>query len=123
MKAGFAERPSHRSNQRQQQDIFDDFQGFDPFRGFGDFGGASFAGFRNPQDIFEEFFGTKNIFDAFGAVSNNNNNNKKFKNSNNLDINFNDMFANPTNSGFTNVSKSTSKSTKIVNGKKITTIK
>jgi len=121
MKAGFAERPSHRSSQRQQQDIFDEF-GFDPFRGFGDFGGSgTSAGFRNPEDIFEEFFGTRNIFDLFGAVSNNNSSNKKFKNSNNLDM-F-DMFANPTSSGFTNVSKSTSKSTKIVNGKKITTIK
>ena len=32
--------------------------------GFGGFGNN--GGVRNPQDIFEEFFGTKNIFDLFG---------------------------------------------------------
>jgi hypothetical protein len=35
---------------------------FDPFAGFGGFG----FHFRSPHDIFEEFFGTKNIFDLFG---------------------------------------------------------
>jgi hypothetical protein len=41
---------------------------FDPFGGFGGFGGPGAGGFhfRSPHDIFEEFFGTKNIFDLFG---------------------------------------------------------
>jgi hypothetical protein len=43
---------------------------FDPFS-FGGFGGSGGNGnadfhFRSPHDIFEEFFGTKNIFDIFG---------------------------------------------------------
>jgi hypothetical protein len=37
---------------------------FDPFAGFGGFG----FHFRSPHDIFEEFFGTKNIFDLFGNL-------------------------------------------------------
>lgn len=50
---------------------------FDPFANFGfaNFGFGGFGGgrgartgfvFRSPQEIFEEFFGTNNIFDIFG---------------------------------------------------------
>jgi hypothetical protein len=39
---------------------------FDPFN-FGGFGNNNFH-FRSPHDIFEEFFGTKNIFDIFGKL-------------------------------------------------------
>jgi hypothetical protein len=38
---------------------------FDPFAGFGGFNHH----FRSPHDIFEEFFGTKNIFDLFGIYT------------------------------------------------------
>ncbi len=35
---------------------------FNPFAGFGGFGGFAF---RSPHEIFEEFFGTRDIFDIF----------------------------------------------------------
>lgn len=41
---------------------FSNAEFMDPFSAFGGFGGFHF---RSPHDIFEEFFGTKNIFDLF----------------------------------------------------------
>lgn len=40
---------------------------FDPFGGFGFGGGMGSFHFRSPHEIFEEFFGTRNIFDLFGT--------------------------------------------------------
>jgi len=137
IKAGFSDRHQHRP-QRQNQDIFDDF-GFDPFSGFGGFGGfgASQNGsFRNPQDIFKEFFGTNNIFDLFespmftaGQERSNSNVSKRHKSSNISNLNnmnsfASSMFPAPDSfNTFTNVAKSTSKSTKTINGNKIVTTK
>jgi len=130
---------------------------FDPFGGFGGFGGGRGGGnfaFRSPHEIFEEFFGTRNIFDlfendmmfdshGFGGSSNgrrSNKDSKRSRNSHNDQMqaffglpNLNDFGFG--NSGFTSFSsfsssggsgggntgvvKSTSKSTKVVNGKKI----
>lgn len=66
IKSGFADRHQYQQGTRGHQDIFAEFGFGDPFGGFGGFGGGGMGGFRNPQDIFEEFFGTKNIFDLFG---------------------------------------------------------
>lgn len=132
---------------------FDDFNPFD-FAGFGN----SFH-FRSPHDIFEEFFGTKNIFDIFGddngmfgnqfggrksskdqskrsRASGQGQNNNTVMQSFFGFPNFNDFGMGHT-SGFTSfttfggssngnghgVVKSTSKSTKVVNGKKFVTTK
>jgi len=65
IKAGFADRHQQRGSRGQHPDIFAEF-GFGDSFGFGFGGFGNNGGFRNPQDIFEEFFGTKNIFDLFG---------------------------------------------------------
>lgn len=128
---------------------------FNPFGGFGGFGGFAF---RSPHEIFEEFFGTRDIFDifendmmfdsGFGGSSSRRNgkdSNKRSRNSQNDQMqaffgfpNLNDFGFG--NSGFTSFSsfssgggggsgggaglvKSTSKSTKVVNGKKFVTTK
>ncbi|RNA17800.1 dnaJ -like protein [Brachionus plicatilis] len=51
------------SSRRSQRREFD----FDPFDSF-PFGARGFT-FRSPQEIFEEFFGTSNIFDLFDEAS------------------------------------------------------
>lgn len=137
----------------------DDFGGyqfdFDPFS-FGGFGSNSFH-FRSPHDIFEEFFGTRNIFDIFEdsgmfshhpghrrtghSSSNNKRSRHSHSNTNGSSSimqaffgfpNFNDFghsagftsFSSFGNSGGSNgVIKSTSKSTKVINGKKFVTTK
>lgn len=136
---------------------------FDPFAGFGGFG----FHFRSPHDIFEEFFGTKNIFDLFDD-DNMFNDHPAFRGHSNHGSNpqarrqqqrssttrvggshdphtmmqalfgfpsFNDSFG-MSNGGFTSFSsisngggqkpgvvKSTSRSTKMINGKKFVTTK
>jgi len=149
-----------------------DFE-FDPF-GFSGFGHGGQGGganpnfhFRSPHDIFEEFFGTKNIFDIFennsmfagqhsfrrpanGNSSNGNNKRQRAQTqhvnagSNNAMRQFfgfpdfgNDFggfggggvstgfssFSSFSGNGNPGVVKSTSKSTKVVNGKKFVTTK
>lgn len=129
---------------------------FDPFGGhhFGGFGGGFH--FRSPHDIFEEFFGTKNIFDLFDDNpfdqrrngSGRDSANKRQRNSQHQAMqtffgfpnlaDFGGMLNDSALSsggggGFTsfssyssggpNVVKSTSKSTKVINGKKFVTTK
>jgi len=138
------------------QPDFDPFANFGFFNGFGGFGGARGArtgfAFRSPQEIFEEFFGTSNIFDVFAEnefpgqprrAANGQSSSSKRHKSNAMSTLFSfphfDMMG---NGGFTSFStfsssgmggmggsgnqgmiKSTSKSTKIVNGKKVVTTK
>jgi len=156
---------SHRSSRQTQNFDFD----FDPFS-FGGFGGQQNGqgfNFRSPHDIFEEFFGTKNIFDIFennmfGAgqhsfrrPANGNsslNNSSKRQRSNTQHVGghnamMQNFFGFPDFGGFgghsagfssfssfsngnggggggnRGVVKSTSKSTKVVNGKKFVTTK
>jgi len=132
---------------------------FDPFS-YGGFGNNNFH-FRSPHDIFEEFFGTKNIFDIFenqmfgGHQSfrrphsnSGSNSHKRHRNAHTQNINGNNTmmqaffgfpdlsdfgmgghssgftsFASFSGSGNPGVVKSTSKSTKVINGKKFVTTK
>lgn len=158
---------SSRSGYHQQHDY--DFD-FDPFS-FGGFGGHHQNGnmhFRSPHEIFEEFFGTKNIFDIFENnmfagqqsfrrpnSSNSSSSSSKRQRANTQSVNNNshsmmmqNFFGFPDlnsfggfggqSSGFSSFSsfsnggggggnsgvvKSTSKSTKVVNGKKYVTTK
>lgn len=153
---------SNGRSDRHQQNF--DFE-FDPFS-FGGFGHQHQNGFhfRSPHDIFEEFFGTKNIFDIFEnnmfagqqsfrrPASNNGQNagsNKRQRaqtqHINNHNAMMQSFFGFPNmnsfggfggSSGFSSFSsfsnngngssgvvKSTSKSTKVVNGKKFVTTK
>lgn len=115
IKAGFADRHQQRGSRGQNHDIFAEFGFGDPF-GFGGFGNN--GSFRNPQDIFEEFFGTKNIFDLF---ENQMFNGQEMPNNISKRTTSSSLFSDP--SSFTNVSKSTSRSTKMINGNKIVTTK
>jgi len=135
---------------------------FDPFS-FGGFGSNGFH-FRSPHDIFEEFFGTRNIFDIFenqmfGHTSfrrphstNGSSSHKRHRNAHTQNLNlsgnhhntmmqaffgFPDLsdfgmgghssgftsFASFSGTGSPGVVKSTSKSTKVINGKKFVTTK
>ncbi len=146
-----------------RQDRFDD-NDYNQFAGF-----YSGFRFRSPQDIFEEFFGTKNIFDifdesnsfmnnpSFRIPSNNTNSSSKKStfqphqrqpegnshsnimqaffglpsmqvfgsvNGDMFDNNsFGSSFSNPQTGTQSGVVKSTSRSTKMINGKKYVTTK
>jgi DnaJ family protein B protein 6 len=134
------------------------------FNNFG-FNEHAHFNFRSPHDIFEEFFGTSNIFDLFddhpmfnlnrkqSDKDSSSSGSKRHRNNNNTNVNQMQSFFGFPNfgdmgmgSGFTSFSafnsmgggmggggggvsgsngvvKSTSKSTKVVNGRKFTTIK
>jgi len=142
---------------------------FDPFAGFGGGFGGGMGGFhfRSPHEIFEEFFGTRNIFDLFDdefdnrrGVNRESSNSKRQRNGGGHHANMMQAFFGFPNlagfgfggdhgadaggfSAFTSFSsiggpsgssssngggnhglvKSTSKSTKMVNGKKFVTTK
>lgn len=133
---------------------------FGGFAGFGTTGGSGrhrqHAGFnfRSPQEIFEEFFGTSNIFDIFDDANNmfpsefhsrsrhshptKESSNKRHKTTSNVMSFYSSPFGAFGLPGFTSFSamssggtingnhglmKSTSKSTKTVNGKKHVTTK
>jgi DnaJ family protein B protein 6 len=149
-------------NGHSSSSAYRDFD-FDPFAGFG-FAGSGMGGFhfRSPHDIFEEFFGTRNIFDLFDdemfegrrGANRESSNSKRQRNSNGgpqssmmqaffgfpglHDFGFGGEPGGGAGgfSSFTSFSsiggggqggsglvKSTSKSTKMVNGKKIVTTK
>lgn len=151
-------------------DRSEQFEGFnnfgDLFGGFAGFGTNGGGGggrqrhhgsfnFRNPQEIFEEFFGTSNIFDIFDDDNNNmfpfefhsrsrhphptkESSNKRHKTTSNVMSFYSSPFGAFGMPGFTSFSamnsagtingnhglmKSTSKSTKTLNGKKHVTTK
>lgn len=157
------QQPGNTRSGRQYHSNFD-FE-FDPFS-FGGFGGHHNQNefhFRSPHDIFEEFFGTKNIFDifennmfagqqSFRRPANGQNSSNKRHRAQTQHINphnqmMQSFFGFPDmnnfggfggNSGFSSFSsfsssngigrtngvvKSTSKSTKVINGKKFVTTK
>jgi len=129
---------------------------FNPGHFGGGFGDETHFHFRSPHDIFEEFFGTSNIFDLFddhpmfnanrrqaGKDSSSSGNKRQRNNANEMQsflgfpnmgdfgmggsgftsfTSFNGMSGGSGGSG-SGVVKSTSKSTKVVNGKKFVTTK